>query len=107
MENENYYEMAYEHLGYALKEMEKAGLIGIRKFEWVIDDLDFKYTSEVTILRNERFEVFYNKKTDDIEFATTYSNQKIDDDFLNQLQIINSFIDELECYVSTLIAYSE
>ncbi|MFW9879029.1 MAG: hypothetical protein ACFFG0_38610 [Candidatus Thorarchaeota archaeon] len=52
---------------------------------FIEDELECELYNDVVILRNDRFEVKYVKRSDEVELSTTYSNIKIDDSFRREL----------------------
>lgn len=76
--------MSIQNLIYIQKEITKKysnDLVPIRE-DWGV----YKYNFGV--FHDDRFSVKYDKKTDKVILETTYSNQKVDEAFLEQMNFI-------------------
>lgn len=87
MENNIIKEVAMEMLVDSLKPLKN--IEGTRSLEMITDDLNRKLIDTATIIRNNRFELEFNKVSMEIKFRTTFSNQTINKDFMDEMMTID------------------
>lgn len=88
MNNEQMVEFALDNVQTAMKGLE--GVEGVRRTKRIIEEIKINDDlMEITILHNMRFEMHYSPRTKKIEFSTTYSNQDITDEYMNEMMTIN------------------
>lgn len=85
-----------------LQELSDKGVRGVNNHERVIREMgevsDFMF--EVNIVYNNRFSLVYNHDFRSFELNTTYSNQIIDEDFIEEMNLLNKAKNILDKEVS-------
>lgn len=63
---------------------------GVKKLSKIIEELfDGGFNGEVEVIKNNQFELVYLLDEEKVEFRTTFSNQVIDQNYMNQMMMIN------------------
>lgn len=62
---------------------------GVRGTEELVGNLESKYSTSFSVIYNDSFELTYIKSKGEMEFKTTYSNQTITPEFMNEMMLIN------------------
>ena len=90
-------------LNHLLVNLENAG-IKTRNFHLIEGDIESSgLIPNIGLIRNDKFEVNYNVHTKKIIFSTTYSNQPITEDFIDQITEIHEYIPLLEQAMNIII----
>lgn len=79
----------------ALLYLENAG-IRTNEIERIERDIESQFASEVILISNKQFKVYFDKKTKELNFETAFSNQKITDEYINTLLEIKEMVPLLE-----------
>lgn len=87
-----------------LNELNNEGIHGTRNFISISSDYENRYCKDVQILRNDSFELVFNKKENEVQLFTTYSNQLIDDEFIHQLKLINDQKGAINTFLQTIFS---
>jgi hypothetical protein len=90
----------------ALENLKNYGVKGVKPVERILEDVEHgMIVWEAQILRNDNFELVFNNKEQKIEFRTTYSNQVIDREFINQLMVIEQNKGHIESLLQTIVKF--
>ncbi|PED64049.1 hypothetical protein [Priestia megaterium] len=84
------------------------GLQGVRSLEDIQEQIGESemFTPEVVVIRNNQVELVFVKKTQEIEFRTTYSNQLIDREYMNMVLRISQIQAALGSLIKSIIHFS-
>jgi hypothetical protein len=74
-------EMLEEVINVTIKRVE--GTVPTKR---IVKDIEDEFLNEVDVVRNNRFRLTYLLDTRDTILETTYSNQEIDETFMNELE---------------------
>lgn len=72
-----------EMLEEALKEI--SNIKGVKHIKRIEDEIGSIFDDEVTVLYNKQFELVYNKELRSIELRTTFSNQIVSKEYMDEM----------------------
>ncbi|MGG1916085.1 hypothetical protein ABFY54_29210 [Priestia megaterium] len=85
--------------------LKSTGIQGVRSLEDILEQLEESemFTPEVVLIRNNQIELVFVKKSEEMQFRTTYSNQLIDREYMNTLLRISQIQDSIGSLIKTII----
>lgn len=89
MDKERMMELLVENLERGLKPFIQKEVEGLRHLDDILEDMDEEFFSETTIFRNKQFVLTFDKKDRKLLFLTTFSNQTIDNNYINEVNFIH------------------
>lgn len=105
LEVQNFFKKQLEE---EIKVFEDWNIQGVRSFSEIYEQIEEKalFAPEVVIIRNSQIELVFFKKTQQIEFRTTHSNQLIDKDYMDMILRISQVQASIGSLIKSIIYYT-
>jgi len=106
MTKQHFVELLQKQLQKELSSLTSWNVVGARSIETIIDELEDNLLHTVQVVYNDRFELVFNKKSNELQFKTTYSNQLIDEAFMNEMLRINQLQGLIGSIIKSIVEHS-